>query len=155
MAFASPLEEGRAGLPYLWPCLESHAPLDAVVIFLGTNDLHDRHGLSGEVAARAIARLARIVVRAPEIGVAGAAPRVLIVAPPPFGRVEPGEGFDGVAPKREQLARHLREQAAELGCGFLDLGEAVAAYSDLDGIHFDRADQPAVARAVEAALRAL
>jgi len=38
----SPVAEGRNGLTYLLPCLHSHAPLDLVVIYLGTNDLGDR-----------------------------------------------------------------------------------------------------------------
>jgi lysophospholipase L1-like esterase len=35
-----PDAEGRNGLPYLLPCLHSHAPVDALVIFLGTNDVN-------------------------------------------------------------------------------------------------------------------
>ena len=36
----SPVAEGRNGLPYLVPCLRSHAPVDVLVIFLGTNDAY-------------------------------------------------------------------------------------------------------------------
>lgn len=151
----SPLSEGRRGLDYLWPCLESHAPLDAVVIFLGTNDVADRYGLPPGDAATAIARLARIVLRAPEVGVGGEPPKVLLVAPPPLGHVDPEGGFAQATGKPERLARHLRDAAELLGCAFLDLGEVVRAYSDLDAVHFDPADQPTVARAVEAAIRAL
>jgi lysophospholipase L1-like esterase len=148
----SPLSAGRAGLPYLQPCLDSHAPLDVVVIFLGTNDLADRYGLPPVDVAAAIAWLASIVQRSPEAGVGGAAPRVVIVAPPPFGRIDREGSFASAAGKAERLARHLREQASLLGCGFVDLGEVVR-YSDVDAIHFTPADQPAVARVVERAVR--
>jgi lysophospholipase L1-like esterase len=150
----SPTAPGRAGIDYLEPCLDTHSPLDAVVVFLGTNDLNDRYRLMSEDAAIAIARLARLVLRSPEYGVRGEAPRVLLVAPPRFGRIDPAGSYAGAAGKDEALAHHLREQAALLGCAFLDLGEHVR-YSDLDTIHLDDEDQPAVARAVEAALRAL
>lgn len=149
----SPVAPGRAGLDYLAPCLDTHAPLDLVVIFLGTNDLADRYGLPPIDAARAIARLASIVQRTPDAGTDGVAPRVLLLAPPPFGRVDPDGSFAGSAGKPERLARHLRDEAELLGCAFLDLGE-VARYSDVDGVHLDPADHPAVARAVEAAIRA-
>jgi lysophospholipase L1-like esterase len=151
----SPIAAGRRGLDYLWPCLESHAPLDVVVLFLGTNDVADRYGLPAADAAAAIARLAQIVLRAPEVGVDGQPPRVLLVAPPPLGRVDPAGGFASAPGKLERLAQHLREEAALLGCGFLELGTVVRAYSDIDAVHFDPADQPAVAQAVEAAIRSL
>lgn len=151
----SPTAEGRRGLDYLWPCLESHAPLDVVVVFLGTNDLSDRYGLHPADAAAAIARLTRIVVRGREVGVGGEPPRGLIVAPPPFGRADPDGLFAHAVGKPERLARHLREEAEILGCGFVDLGEAVSSYSDVDAVHLDPADHPAVARAIEAGIRAL
>ena len=34
-----PIEEHKNGKKYLLPCLETHKPLDLVVIMLGTNDL--------------------------------------------------------------------------------------------------------------------
>ena len=36
--FEDPLNEGMSALPYLYPCLMSHAPLDYMVVMLGTND---------------------------------------------------------------------------------------------------------------------
>src|SRR5688572_13370016 len=42
----------KNGLTYLRPCLESHAPIDLVLLLLGTNDLKHRFGLSAyDVAA--------------------------------------------------------------------------------------------------------
>ena len=49
-----PDSEGRNGLPYLLPCLLSHAPVDVVVVFLGTNDVNY---LADDRIARCIARL--------------------------------------------------------------------------------------------------
>jgi lysophospholipase L1-like esterase len=37
-----PIEEYRSGKEYLIPCLKSHAPLDLVVLMLGSNDLKMR-----------------------------------------------------------------------------------------------------------------
>ena len=55
-----PDSEGRNGLPYLLPCLHSHAPVDVVVVFLGTNDVNY---LADDRIARCIARLVDIVRR--------------------------------------------------------------------------------------------
>ena len=38
--------EHRNGKKYLLPCLESHAPLDLVILMLGTNDLKVKFSMS-------------------------------------------------------------------------------------------------------------
>jgi len=144
----SPLAPGRNGLDYLVPCLHSHAPLDVVVIALGTNDLNERYSLStGDVAA-AVARLAAVVGRTPEAGVDGRPPNVVLACPPPLGSA----AGEVAAAKSRSLAVHLGEQAELLGCALVDLG-SVTAYSELDGIHLDVTGHHAVAAAVEPAVR--
>ncbi|MCW5845462.1 MAG: hypothetical protein KIT77_29690, partial [Caldilinea sp.] len=41
-----PIEGYKNGRDYLIPCLETHRPLDLVIILLGTNDLKKRFSLS-------------------------------------------------------------------------------------------------------------
>ena len=72
----------KNGSRYLLPCLESHAPLDLVVIMLGTNDLKRRFGVPAEDIARGAARLVGIA-RQSMCGPRCDAPQVLLVAPPP------------------------------------------------------------------------
>ena len=123
-----PDSEGRNGLPYLLPCLLSHAPVDVVVIFLGTNDVNF---VDDDRVARCIARLVR-VTRASEAGPGGAAPHVLVVCPPPFDGHALGPSF-----------------RAELDCELLDL-DGVASYRVVgdDVEHLDAAGHAAVAAAV-------
>ncbi len=49
--------EYKSGKSYLLPCLESHHPIDLVVLMLGTNDLKHRFGLSAWDIARAAGTL--------------------------------------------------------------------------------------------------
>ena len=50
----SPSTPGRNGLDYLLPCLLSHAPVDLVIIMLGTNDLKRIYGVTAaEIACGA------------------------------------------------------------------------------------------------------
>jgi lysophospholipase L1-like esterase len=149
----SPLAPGKNGLTYLVPCLDSHAPLDAVVIFLGTNDLADRYSLSATDIARAAGRLVR-VVRATPAGIDGGAPEAILACPPRVGDVEWEDGWKGTAAKSALLPGRFRAVAEELACPFVDLA-AVTHYSDLDGVHLDADGHAAVARAVEDALRRL
>jgi lysophospholipase L1-like esterase len=130
----SPVGEGRNGLPYLVPCLRSHAPVDLLVMYLGTNDAY---WLQPIMVAGSIGRLVK-VARASEAGPGGGAPDVLVICPPPFGGHE--------------LAPWFEEVCAELGCELLDLA-GVTAYSALDGVHLDEPGHVAVAAAVEERVR--
>lgn len=149
----SPVAEGRNGLTYLMPCLHSHMPIDLVVIYLGTNDTGDRYSLPAEIVAGAVARLVR-VVRASEAGPNYSAPEVLVVCPPPFGRLDPEGSFANAGEKSRQLGRWFAELCKQLNCELVDL-DGVASYSDLDGIHLDAEGQAAVAAAVEEHVRRL
>ena len=132
--FERPDAEGRNGLPYLLPCLLSHAPVDLVVVFLGTNDVNF---VEDERVAWCVARLVH-VARTSEAGPGRSAPEVLVVCPPPF---------DG-----HRLGPSFAEMCAELGCALLDL-DGVASYTDSDVEHLDEAGQAAVAAAVEQHVR--
>jgi lysophospholipase L1-like esterase len=147
----SPVADGRNGLTYLMPCLQSHMPLDVVVIYLGTNDAGDRYSLPAETVAGAVGRLVR-VVRTSEAGPSYSAPEVLVVCPPPFGQLDPDGSFANAGAKSRQLGRWFAEVCRELGCELLDLN-GIAAYSDLDGVHLEAEGHAAVATAVEERLR--
>lgn len=148
-AHDDPIWEGRNGATYLLPCLRTHMPLDLVVIYLGTNDVAMRYSLRAEDVAASVGRLVRIV-RTSETGPDGSAPELLVVCPPPFGRVGPQYGLE--AEKSRQLGPAFGAVCSELRCELLDLN-GVAAYSDLDGFHLDADGTAAVARAVEERLR--
>jgi lysophospholipase L1-like esterase len=128
-------------------------PLDLVVIYLGTNDASDRYSLPAQDVAAAVGRLVR-VVRTSEAGPGGAAPTVLVVCPPPFGRLDPEGSFAQSGEKSRQLGRRFVEVCELLDCELLDL-DGIAAYSDLDGIHLEAQGHAAVAVAVEQRVRAL
>jgi lysophospholipase L1-like esterase len=121
-----PDSEGRNGLPYLLPCLHSHAPVDAVVIFLGTNDVNF---VDDDRVARCVARLVDIVRRC------DAEP--LVVVPPPFDGHVLGPSF-----------------AAELDCRLIDL-DGITSYPVVNGDveHLDADGHAAVAKAVAEQLR--
>ncbi len=129
----------KNGKTYLWPCLESHVPLDLVVIMLGTNDLKSRFSLSAFDIASGIKPLLEIVAAvAPKNGVKKL--QSLVVAPPPLARLSDlADMFEDGADKSCLLAAHYEGVAAQFSSHFFNSGEVIAS-SDIDGIHFD-ADQ--------------
>ncbi len=147
-----PVAPGRSGLDYLLPCLESHAPLELVIIYLGTNDLADRYSMRPRDVAGAAGRLVQLA-QTSGTGPGGRAPGVLLVCPPPFSATDPDGSYAGSPAKSHTLGRWFAEEAALLDCPLLDL-DGVAPYSDLDGIHLDAHGHAAVARAVAERVRA-
>ena len=145
--------EHRNGLRVLPALLESHKPIDVVLVMLGTNDLKPRFSVNAGDIAHSLERLVRMI-RASDCGPGGAAPQVLLVAPPPI--IEVGclkEMFAGGAEKSQRLAGEIAAAAKRVGVPFLDAGQVVTV-SPIDGIHYDAEANPKLAEAFAAAVRA-
>ena len=132
-----PIDLHKKGSGHLPPLLETHRPLDLVVIMLGTNDLKVRFSVSAYDIARSIGTLIEIV-RASGSGRNGGAPGILVLAPPPLGRLtEYADMFTGGAGKSRQLGGRCREFAEEYGVAFFDTATVVSS-SDIDGVHWEK-----------------
>jgi lysophospholipase L1-like esterase len=150
--FDDPIEGDKNGRRQLPALLESHAPLDLVVIMLGTNDLKKRFSVSAWDIAAGVDRLAGMVL-ASACGRDGKPPRLLLMAPPPLGRLSQwAEMLEGGTEKSRLLATHYRAVAAQRGCAFLDTSALIRS-SDVDGVHFDEQEHAALGRAVAAEVR--
>ena len=139
----------KNGRTYLLPCLESHQPIDLVVILLGTNDLKRRFGVGAFDIAQGAGVLVRIVQKS-ETGPNGEAPKVLLLAPPPTEELDETdfvEMFTGAEEKSKNFSREFRRVAQELGCEFLDTAEAIVS-SKLDAIHLDAEEHRKLGQAV-------
>jgi lysophospholipase L1-like esterase len=142
----------RNGLTILPAILESHRPVDVVLLMLGTNDLKPRLSVGPEDIALGLERLVR-AIRASGAGPDGAAPGVLLVCPPPI--LEAGclaEMFAGGAAKSLRLAEKVAEAAARAGVPFLDAGKLVKV-SPIDGVHYGPEANQALAEGFAAAIR--
>ena len=147
-----PVEEYKNGKDYLRPCLESHRPLNLVIIALGVNDLKARFFASASDAADGAGVL---VSNAQRSGVRpdGTSPAVLLVAPPPVGHLsELAQMFAGAEKKSKGFSRQYRRVAQKYGCMLLDAGEVVRA-SDRDGIHLEGGEHRKLGEAVAASVK--
>ena len=147
-----PIEGYKNGKEYLVPCLETHKPIDLVAIMLGTNDLKVRFSLSAFDVAAGAGVLVDIVQRS-EAGPHGNAPKVLLMAPPPLGRLTDfAEMFDGARVKSRKLAERFRQAARERGCALFDTSNVIVS-SDVDGVHLEAEEHQKLGRAVAAVIR--
>jgi lysophospholipase L1-like esterase len=140
------------GKEYLIPCLETHKPVDLVVIMLGTNDLKVRFSVSAFDIASGAGVLVDVVQKS-AAGPGDRAPQVLLLAPPPVARLSDfAEMFEGAELKSVRFAAHYRRVAQERGCAFLDTAPVIVS-SDLDGIHFEAGEHARLGRAVAGKVR--
>ncbi|WP_304226052.1 SGNH/GDSL hydrolase family protein [Gracilinema caldarium] len=147
-----PMEGDKNGLRQLLPILQSHAPLDLVIIMLGTNDLKIRFNPTAYDIARGAQLVAKAALR-PEAFKPGAEPQVIMVCPPPTAKLsyfKPMFGDCGEISR--ELSPRYRQFAREIGAHFLDAGEHIRS-SDLDGIHLEASEHRKLAEALAQKIR--
>jgi len=145
-----PYRSGAAALPML---LETHDPLDLVIIALGTNDLWVP-GTTARDAARGVRCLIDLVGRTPVE--AGDTPRMLVVIPPPLAALGEEWTDESQALVRESsgFGAAFRDILGPRDVPLVDLGELITT-SASDGIHFEAADHEVIGRALAAAVQTL
>ena len=147
-----PLEGHKNGKEQLIPCIESHKPLDLVVVGLGVNDLKMRFGVPAWDIAASAGKLVEMVQKS-ATGPGDGAPKVLLLCPAKVGKLTDfADMFEGAQEKSGRLAEHFERVAEERGVPWLDIG-SVAQVSDLDGIHFEADEHRKIGEAVAAKIR--
>ena len=138
--FDCPMEDHRNGLNDIDVALLTHAPIDLVVIMLGTNDTKIAFRMTDYIIAHGIERLiAR--VKSGGHGPDGGDPQVLVVAPIRMGEdVENrwlGGEFDAASLALDRkLAPAYERVARRAGVHFLDAGAHITA-DPADCIHMN------------------
>jgi lysophospholipase L1-like esterase len=145
----------RSGRAMLAPLLETHAPLDVVIIMLGTNDCGPSYKLTAaEIAFGCVSLI--WIVRKSQSGPGGSSPEILLVAPPTLGKLSPLMSlfFAGGESVSQALPGMFRTVAESNGCHFLDASEVVTA-SEADGVHLDPPEHRTLALAIRDVLAPL
>ena len=132
--FDDPIGSDKNGKQFLPIALETSAPLDLVLIMLGTNDLKSRFNMPSTAIAQGAASLVELCQSfEPHI------PNILLVAPAHIVSSTIPEdliGWEGSIEKSKELANYYEYFSKQLSCHFFDAGKVVKA-SQEDGIHLD------------------
>ena len=145
-----PLNEGLNGLTTLLPTMMTHAPLDLMILMLGTNDTKSRFGLT---AKNITDGLMRLIKKAKQVEAWADKPNILVVAPIIIGEKiyqhpEHGVGMGpGCVEKSRELPERFRHMARLQGCHFMDINPHVTA-ADNDYMHLDKESNARFARAL-------
>ncbi|MBF6649621.1 MULTISPECIES: SGNH/GDSL hydrolase family protein [unclassified Methylobacter] len=149
-----PFRPGRNGAALLLPLLQSHAPLDLVILMLGTNDvLHFRDNTAFD-AARGAGILIDIVQKS-SCGPDDLPPDVLLVSPPRITQLsaELGLKCHGLPERSAEFEQHYAAVASAAGCYFIDAADYCEP-SPVDGVHLDEAGHLALGMAMAAKVQA-
>jgi len=138
----------RNGARILPTLLDSHKPLDLVIIMLGTNDLKPFVAGSAIYAARGARRLIEIV-RGHFAATGEAVPHILLVAPPHAVETDYGPmidnfgGTEHLLRETRMFSAHYAQLAREAGVFFFNAA-SVASASAGDGVHLDAENTSAI-----------
>ena len=133
-----PGSEWKNGLDYLRPCLNSHKPVDIVIMMLGSNDLKKYYNLSAEEIAYGAGVLCDVIKEfTPEKQ--GYAPKIILVCPPEIGENIMSSPFKEMytpdaIPRSKELPPLYKKIAEEKGCIFFNAAEYIGP-SECDSLH--------------------
>ncbi len=147
--------EGKNGKTYLKPCLETHNPMDIVVLMLGTNDLKEQFHQSPQDIANNIGGLVQMIQ---EFGwnSDGNSPKVILISPPYVDESVPGsqENYKGAEEKSKQLTKYYQQVAEKYNSDFIDIAQYIKP-SKSDGYHLDPDAHRKMSEVVEAKILSL
>ena len=141
IANPDPWEWGtKCGMDQILPILESHMPMEALVIMLGSNDLKSKFGLPAPDIAGSLQNMLKSVrghlryyLNNPDL-------KILIIAPPALGDNFASSPFaeffdaDSVVQKSKDISKWFELVAGQFGCEFLNATSQVTA-GDVDSLH--------------------
>lgn len=143
---------GRQVLPVI---LESHKPIDVVVLMLGSNDLKTMYHVPPADIAAGAGLLVKMILQS-DAGPGNKPPRVLLVCPPPVADLSSMPDLDarlenGRA-KSLALPEYYAAVARQHAVAYLNSQDFIVP-SPVDGIHLEASEHAALGRAIAVALR--
>jgi len=144
----------RNGVRMLPTLLHSHAPIDLVILMLGSNDVKPMVAGTAHAASKGMLRLVE-VVQHHAWPVDQEPPQILVVSPPPLvetANPDFAAMFAGGVGQSAMLASFYADLADDMGAAFFDSG-SVAVCSAIDGVHLDAINTRAIGRGIAAVAR--
>jgi lysophospholipase L1-like esterase len=144
-----PGKEGRSAIDYIVPCLDTHDPIDYVVVLLGTNELKNECDLTAEQIGENMETFLGSIQRRPS-QFRDTKPRIILLAPTLVNEdtdyCKKGDKYKGAGQKSLELGFVFEKIAEALGIKYINLGP-IASVGE-DGIHMTLEGHRATAEAV-------
>ncbi|SET31056.1 GNAT family N-acetyltransferase [[Clostridium] polysaccharolyticum] len=136
--FEDATDPWKAGLPYIKPCLNTHKPVDIVIMMLGSNDLKKQYGAAIERIAEGAENCVKEILDFAKTKQV-IRPEIILVAPPIIGdgivTSDFSCNFDETAIVRSrQFKLFYKEIAERYDCAFISAADYVKS-SEVDSLH--------------------
>jgi lysophospholipase L1-like esterase len=150
---------GRNGKTYLEPCIDSHNPLDIVIIMLGSNDFKIEFNRSVSEIAHALHGLVSMVQERAKT-TSGVTPKIILVSPilvdetaRRFTEFYTGYYDHNSVIKSHELGAAIQQVAKTTNCTFIDASSV--AHPGEDGLHFSPESHPALGKLLRGTVQSL
>lgn len=119
-----PGKEGKNGYEYLIPCIDTHDPVDLVILMLGTNELKATYNKTAEEIGEMLEQYFVKVILARKSQISNKYPKLLIVTPPVVNEdveyCKANNKYVGATKKSKELNDIYKSIAEKYNCYFLD-----------------------------------
>lgn len=154
-----PYGTGRCGVSAIAMLLQTHQPIDLIIMMLGTNDLKTMYNLNAEMIAKGVRENIKIMQN-PFLCERYALPEILVVSPISLGEevlttsLWYGEFHETSYQVSKQMAKPIKEICDAYHCHFFDAAQ-VACASKADGVHMDEKNHILLAQALAEKIKAI
>ena len=146
---------GKNGETYLVPCLQTHNPVDIIILMLGTNDLKEKFHRTPEQIAYGVEKLVQIIEQYAWNSLKKP-PQIVLISPLHVDELVPTtkKYYRGAEATSKELAEQYRTVADKYSCSFVDIAQHVRA-SQVDGYHLDPESHVVIAEVLEHVIRSV
>ena len=149
-----PGKEGKNGYEYLIPCLDTHDPIDLVILMLGTNELKSTYDKSAKEIGEMFEQYFVKTILNRKSQCQNIYPKLLIVTPPEVNEevdyCKANNKYVGASKKSKELNNIYKEISEKYDCYFLS-NEGLETGSD--GVHLSKESHKRLANMLESEIR--
>ena len=147
----NPEEPWKNGMSYLKACLNSHKPVDIVILMLGSNDLKKVFHASAEQIADSVGQLGDVIIDFTSRK-QSFRPKIILVSPTKIGETISSSPFsmsfdDDSIKVSMSLSEYYRQIAEDRGCCFINAADYVEP-SSVDALHWTESGHKAFAKEI-------
>ena len=151
-----PGKEGKNGFNYLIPCLDTHDPIDLVVLMLGTNELKYTYNKSAEEIGQIFEQYFVKTILNRKSQYRDTYPKLLIVTPPVINEqteyCKSNNKYLEATQKSKELDRIYKAIADKYNCYFLS-NEGLT--TGVDGVHMTKESHKLLAKRIKEMIKGI
>lgn len=145
-----PGKEGKNGYEYLIPCLDTHDPIDLVILMLGTNELKATYNKTANEIGEMFEQYFVKTILNRKSQLKDSYPKLLIVTPPVVNEdvdyCKANNKYTGASKKSEELNDIYKDIAEKYNCYFLS---NQGLETGVDGVHLTKESHKKLAEMLE------